>query len=145
MATPITQLGGNFKLGPNVGSAIDYSVRVMKMTLNLQRATYTIPGTLGLPFESEGAGVRKEQLTIDFFSSSDATDVLDELYTAYLLDDPVLYFEGTLNTGAVSVDNPKYSGNVRVMNLDLFPSEVGALRTQSQTYPLVGTHTKATS
>lgn len=143
MPTPIVQLGGNFKLGPTVGTAVDFSTKVMKMTLSLSRNTFTIPPTLGSPVESEGAGARKESLTIDFFSTSDAADIMRELYDAYLLDDPVLYFEGTLNTGAVGPDNPKYSGQIRVLNLDMYPSEVGALRTQSQTYPLVGVHTRA--
>lgn len=140
----IIQLGGNLKLGPT-GSLVDYSDNISQMVLNIARAAIAVPATLGLPTASQSPGSKTETLQITYHSDLAAASVWAELYDAIMSDAAELDFEGTFEEGAVSVDNPKFSGTIRVMGLAT-GGVVGSLRQQSQTWPLTEEgHVKATS
>jgi hypothetical protein len=134
MAVPI-QLGGNLKLGPTIGSLVDYSGAISQMTISTTRESIAIPATLGTPQASARPGSRAETLTIQFHSDTDPTSVWAELWDAIYTDAAELVFEGNLYPGVTSTTNPKFSGTIRVMSLDT-GGTVGSLRQQSQTYPV---------
>lgn len=129
------QLGGTILLGPNSGSAVDYSDKISQLTINFQRPTRTIPATFGQPIESEAAGPGKQTVTLTFYSTTAANDVWMELYDAIVSDAAELYFSATYDTDAVSTDNSRWEGTMVVTSLDTVP-EVGSLRVQTQSYPV---------
>jgi hypothetical protein len=129
------QLKGNLKLGPTPGTAVEFGASITAFIIKRTRASVAVPATLATGRESESAGALSEAVQIDFFSSTAASSVWAELYDAIDTDSSQLYFEGTLNPGAVSADNPRFSGYITVLTLDT-GATVGALRTQSQTYPV---------
>lgn len=129
------QLKGNLKLGPTAGTAVEFGASVSAFIIKRTRAGVTVPPTLATARGSQAAGALDEAVQIDFFSTTAASSVWAELYDALDTDSSELYFEGTLNPGAVSADNPKWSGKITILSLDT-GAAVGALRTQSQTYPV---------
>jgi hypothetical protein len=129
------QLKGNLKLGPTPGTAVEFGAAITAFVVKTERESVTLPATLATGRASEAAGAMKQMVQIDFFSTTAATSVWAELYDAIITDSAELYFEGTLNPGAVSADNPRWSGYITVMTLDT-GATVGALRSQSQTYPV---------
>ena len=106
-----------------------------------KRDEIAVPATLGTGFKSVAAGALSESLGIAFHSSTAAASVWAELYDAIDTDTGVLYFEGTLNPGVVSADNPKWSGNIVILALNS-GGTVSKLREQKQTFPLTAKATK---
>lgn len=129
------QLKGNLKLGADSGSAVEYGSSISEFIIRRQREEITIPATLGTGRKSSEAGALTEHLMIGFHSSTAAASVWAELYDALDTDASTLYFEGTLNPGAVGADNPEFSGTIIVLGLDT-GATVSKLREQKQTYPV---------
>lgn len=137
----IVQLKGNLKLGPDVGSAVEYGTAISEFSLKRKRTEIKVPATLATGFESVAAGALSESLGIGFHSSTAAASVWAELYDAIDTDTAQLYFEGTQNPGVVSADNPKWSGTIVILSLDT-GGPVNKLREQKQTFPLSEKATK---
>lgn len=133
MADQPVQLTGLLKLGADAGTATDVSAFVSKMIVHVSRSEVAIPATLANNTEGVAAGSFQYSLEIQFYSGLAATSLWAKLYTAALTDSAELYFEGQLNSGAVGVDNPKWSGKIVVLTVDT-GADVGTLRQQSQTY-----------
>jgi hypothetical protein len=129
------QLRGNLKLGPSSGTAVEFGNAITAFIMKTERESVTLPATLATGRASAAAGALTQMVQIDFFSSTAASSVWAELYDAIITDSAELYFEGTLNPGAVNADNPRWSGFITIMSLDTGIA-VGALRAQSQTYPV---------
>lgn len=125
-------------------NSVDVAANVSSFVIKRQRNAVTVPATLGELREYQKAGALTEMIEINFFSDMAATSFWADLYDAIDTDSAELTFSGTLNAGAVGVDNPSFSGSFVVMGVDTGAS-VGALREQSQTYPItVAGITKAT-
>jgi hypothetical protein len=77
-------------------------------------------------------------MTINFFSSHAAASIWAELYDAIITNTAELTFTARFATGAISADNPEFTGTIIVMSLDT-GGTVGELKAQSQTYPVKGT------
>lgn len=129
------QLRGNLRLGPTAGTAVEFGNAITAFIVKTERESVTLPATLATGRASSAAGAIMQSVQIDFFSSTAASSVWAELYDAIITDSAELYFEGTLNPGPVNADNPRWSGIFTVMTLDTGIA-VGALRAQSQTYPV---------
>ena len=134
MATVNLQLKGNLMLGP-ITADTDVSAYVTAMTIKRSRTSIGIPATLATGEDSEAAGAGKTVIELAFFSDFSADSIWDVLNAA--LDTPAseLLFEGTLEEGVVSATNPKWTGTLIVMGVDT-GGVVGALRSQSVTYPV---------
>lgn len=129
------QLKGNLKLGPSAGTAVEFGASITAFIIKRTRASIAQPATLATGRDTMAAGALSESVQIDFFSSTAASSVWAELWDALDTDSAQLYFEGSLNPGTVNADNPRYSGIITILSLDTGIA-VGALRAQSQTYPV---------
>jgi hypothetical protein len=124
--------------GPITLGGIDYSSQITSVVLNDTRATVTTPPTFGDATEVDSAGAHKRTMTINFFSSHAAASSWAELYDAIITNTAELTFTARFATGAISADNPEFTGTIIVMSLDT-GGTVGELKAQSQTYPVKGT------
>jgi hypothetical protein len=116
--------------------SVDVTDYVSKFVIKRERSAVTIPATFGNIIESEGAGVLKEMIEITFFSPMTAGMLWAELYTAINTDSAELTFSGVrFQDAVIGGDNPQFSGTFVVMGLDT-GADVGALRQQTQTYPI---------
>jgi len=116
--------------------SLDVSEYVSKFVIKRERNAVTVPATFGKLVESEAAGALKESLEIEFFSPMTAGQMWAKLYTAINTDTAEVTFTGCrMNTGAQGPNNPTFSGSIVIMALDT-GAEVGALRQQTQTYPI---------
>ena len=132
------QLKGNLSLGPEdqeTPDVTDYSRYISSLSVMRERTSITVPPNLETARESEVAGPMKETVGMQFHSGVAAASLGAELWDAMDTDSSILYFEGTLEPGAVSADNPKFSGYISVLTLET-GADVGTLRQQSQTYPV---------
>lgn len=134
MVLPVQQLKGNIKLGP-VTASVDYSSFITSLVIHRTRESISVPATFGTGRATQVAGALGETLEINFFSSTDAASVWAMIYDILDTDASELKWEATLNTGAVSADNPKFSGTITILALDS-GGTVGSLRQQTQTYPI---------
>jgi hypothetical protein len=94
-----------------------------------------IPGTLGAPRGSQKAGITNQEVTISFFSDVNAAGLWAEFWDIIVTTSSEFYFEGNLNTGGTSADNPKFSGTATLLNLDT-GNPVGDLRSNEVTCPV---------
>ena len=134
---------GVFKLGSPL---TDYKAEVVRATPVLTTTTETLPATLGNDEEDEIGGALKRALEIEILESRSASGVWAECKDAYESATQELQFEYLTDGATVGVDNPKYSGTLRVTNLRISPVAVGKVRTQVITVPIkAGTWTEATS
>jgi hypothetical protein len=124
------QLKGNLSIG-----GTDVSAFVSSMIIKRERVSVTVPPTLGNIREVQKAGALKEALEITFFSSTAAASLWADLYDALDTDSAELAFVGNLSDAATGPDNPEFSGTIVVLGVDS-GAAVGALREQSQTYPI---------
>src|SRR5574341_330285 len=144
MSTTPLILKGNLKIGADAGSAADVSDAIFKFRLKATAAEVTIPATLATP-ETSRKGAVKYEIEIDFLSNDTAsTELFRVLWAAINTADGTLYFEGNLRDGATSATNPKWSGNFIVLGAGI-GAEAESLSQDSQTYPLTGAPTMATS
>lgn len=124
------QLKGALTIGGvNVGD------QCSSFIIRTERNSVTVPANLSNIRETEKAGSKKLSLQINFWSTMAAADFWAELWDAIDTDDATLAFTGKMNDAALSADNPEYSGNIVVLAVET-GGEVGALRAQSQTYPI---------
>ena len=134
MPLPVQQLKGNLKLGVLTAN-IDVSDSITSMTIKKVRESITVPATLGTGAATQVAGALSNTLELAFFSSLAATSLWAMFYDAMDTDTSELLFEGTLDAGVVSANNPKFSGVITILGVDT-GGTVGALRAQTQTYPI---------
>lgn len=126
-------------------NSVDVSSSVSSFVIRRERSAVTVPACLGNITEYEAAGALKESIEINFFSSHAATSFWADLYDAIDTDTAELSFSGTLDAGAVGTDNPSFTGTLVVLGVDT-GGTVGALREQSQTFPITSAGiTKATA
>lgn len=124
------QLTGELSLG-----GTDFSDSIHSMIIRRTRTAVTRPPTLGNLRETQAAGALVEMLEINFSSSLAAASVWADLYDAIDTDSAELTFAGLLNPGSVGADNPEFSGTIVILGVDT-GADVGALRQQTQTYPI---------
>lgn len=129
------QLKGNLMLCEEGGTLTDYSDAVSSMVISRSRNSVTEPATLSSGRESEKAGTLTETLTINFFSDMAAASVWAVLYDVLDTDSSEIDFQGTFDDGALSADNPSFTGVATLMSLDT-GADVGTLRQQSITLPI---------
>lgn len=134
MTLPVQQLKGNIKFGV-VTANLDFSSNVTSLVIHRTRESITVPATFGTGRSTQAAGALAESLEINFFSSTDAASMWAVIYDAIDTDSAELKWEATLNPGAVSADNPKFSGTITILAVDS-GGTVGSLRAQTQTYPI---------
>ena len=116
--------------------SLDVSSYVSRFVIRRERDAVTIPPTFGNLAESEAAGVLREMLVLEFFSPMTAGQFWAKLYTAIGTDAATVTFSGCrLNSGVVGANNPNFAGSIVIMALDT-GTDVGALRQQTQTYPI---------
>lgn len=115
--------------------SLDCAEYVSKMTIRRTRSAVTVPATLGNIIEHEKAGTLKEVLELEFFSAMTAGLLWAKLYTALGTNSAEVAFTGRLNDGAQGPNNPTFSGSIVILGLDT-GADVGALRQQTQTYPI---------
>lgn len=116
-------------------NSVNVAEYVSRMTIKRTRSSVTVPATLGNIIEHEKAGTLKEVLELEFFSPLTAGQLWAILYTAIGTDGATLPFSGRLNADAQGPNNPTFSGSIVVLALDS-GTDVGNLRSQSQTYPI---------
>lgn len=124
------QLTGSLTIG-----GLDVATTVSSIVIKRTRNSVTVPATLGNIRETQKAGALQEAVEINFFSSLAAASLWADLYDAIDTDTAELAFTGRMNAGAVGADNPTFSGTFVVLGVDT-GADVGALREQSQTYPV---------
>lgn len=125
------QLTGSLEI-----NTTDVSDFVHTLTIKRTRASVTVPPRFGNIREVTKAGALLEALEIRFHSSMAASSLWADLYDAIDTDTAELPFSGLLFDNApMGPDNPEYSGTFVVLGIDT-GVDVGALRLQTQTYPI---------
>ena len=144
------QLIGSFKIALAGQVLADVSGSVSSMVLNTTHANVAVPAVLLTAQSSTEAGEKSQSLTIRLHSGIEAAGLWARLFAIIQSVDSLADWEAVFDPGAVSPDNPRYSGTavagnaLVLLNLDL-GADVGALRQQTITMPLQGPATVATS
>lgn len=133
----IIQLKGEFQLAPAGEALVDYSNFISSMVIERNRNSVTEPATLGTGREVQLAGTLSETLSITFHSEMAATSLWAVLYDVIDIDDALVDWSGQFEPGAVSADNPKFSGTATLLNLNT-GADVGTLRQTTVTFPITG-------
>lgn len=130
------QLEGNIKFGSTTADT-NYNASITSLVINRATDIITIPKTFANALTDSEAGGETQTLTINFLGDPlSASSFWAELWDAMDTDDKSLVFAATLNDSTtVSATNPKFSGTVIVAGLGT-GGDPGALRTQSQTFPI---------
>lgn len=121
--------------------SVDLSSYVSSVTLNrnYDELEVTAMGDTGHKYV---AGLEASSVTIDFFNDW-ATDKVGQKLDSLLGTSAVLVLKPA--SGAVSATNPSYTMNVLVNNITPINGAVGDLATQSCTWNVNGSITKATA
>lgn len=137
-ASSIIQLKFNLQLAPSgTDPLVDVSEWCSLFKLITSRVGVTVPPS-GLTARGwTAAGPIEEQLQITFRSGTDAASLTQTLWEVIHSDEAHIDFTGTMNDGAVDAENPEYSGTAVLLNHEL-GNDVGALRGQTVTLPIVG-------
>ncbi len=123
-------------------AAVDYGTEITEVNFEFSKGVVDIPATFGSDDADIETGSTERNVTLSFLTAFSATSFHETLRAA---------FEGTgeatfnilLEPGAVGTSNPRRSGTLLINSLETV-GEVGALRTQSQTYRIKpGTYVKA--
>lgn len=136
MANNDRQLEGSLKICVTGQSLAEVGANIAEARITRQRQMVTRPANLADATETEVAGSLKRTLTFDLFSDTTAASVWGILAEAIESDAGTIDFELTLNSDALSSDNPKYSGTATVPQLEQ-GATVGELRRQTVTMPIV--------
>lgn len=146
--TPLVILTGNIKIGADELSAVDVADAVTSVKFNGARAVVAIPATLATGEEGRQAGSATYEVEIGYLSDDSSATSLNMILWDALdpIENPTgeLYVEATLRPGAVSASNPKWSGRFIVTG-SAFGGEVGAVATDSQTFPMTGRPVRETT
>ncbi len=121
-------------------NATDLSNNIKKATLTLEVASNN-KTAMGSTWEEFIAGLKSGSLAVEFiddYAASETDAVLWPLFGT------VVAFEVRPDAGAVSVTNPKYTGNVMIAQHSVGGS-LGELAMKSLTYPTSGTISRATA
>lgn len=121
--------------------SVDLSAYVSSVTLNrnYDELEVTAMGDTGHKYV---AGLEASSVTIDFFNDW-ATDKVGQKLDSLLGTSAALVLKPA--SGAVSATNPSYTMNVLVNNITPINGAVGDLATQSVTWNVNGSITKATA
>jgi hypothetical protein len=125
-----TQLEGVIMIG-----ATDHSASIHSFVLNPVRQLVTEAATYGDATENDKAGAAKCTVTIEAKNELAAATLARALWTAYLTDSAELAFKARYSTGAVSTDNPEWTGNLIVSEITI-GTKAGENRILSQTFPV---------
>lgn len=121
----------------------DVSDQVTGMQLIFERDTVEVPATLGQP-RGTRAGGAKYSVKIDYLSANNGTGVWSILESAFATSQGYVSFEGAVTDDAVSATNPRYFGTIIATGAAI-GGTAEDLQTDSQTFPLKSTWTKATT
>jgi len=131
-------------------SATDYSITIggtdfsnVLVSAELSVEAEDIETTaMGDTFRTRIGGLKTGTLTLELHQDFAASSVDDTIFAA-LGTSVAVVLKPT--SGAVSATNPSYTFNVLITQAQPFNSSVGDLATQSLTFPVDGTVTRATS
>lgn len=139
------QLKFNLKIAPaGIEPLVDVSAQCSEFKIVTSRDGVTIPPNGATGRGSTAAGAINEQLVITCHSAMDAASLFATLREVIYTDTAELDFEGTHEDGAVSEDNPQYSGTAVLLNLEA-GGAVNALRGQTITLPITEAGITATT
>lgn len=146
---PLAVLLGNFKSGASEGTAIAQNDAIFAMTIYGQRSEIVVPPRFSTGTETAVAGAASYYVEVDYMpDDTSATTFFSQLWDAL---DPAtnptgeLYFEGTLHdSGAVSADNPKWSGTLLVTDAGIGGAS-NSLSRRTGRFRLTGRPVKETS
>jgi hypothetical protein len=116
-------------------ASVDVTPFVSAFTIRRQRDSVVVPASFGNLRQVEKAGAMREWLDITFHSELTASSFWARLFTAMDTPSAELSFEGQLDEGPVTTDNPAFTGRFVVLSLDT-GGRVGEVREQTQTYPI---------
>lgn len=147
--TPLIILTGNLKIGASSGTAVDVADAVAAFRIRGMRDVVEIPATFATGTKGKAAGAAQYEIELDYMPDDTAATTLFAMLWDAL--DPSsnptgeLYFEGTFHgEGAVSADNPKWSGTFVATEAELGGASNELSRT-SASFPLTGRPTKVTT
>jgi hypothetical protein len=125
-----TQLEGTITIGGD-----DYSDEIHSFVINPTREVVTEEATYGDASKVDRAGAASATVTIRCKNDLAAASLARELWTAYLTDTAELAFVAKYTTGAVSTDNPSFTGNLVVTEI-MIGTKSGDTRVMEQTFPV---------
>lgn len=125
-----TQLEGVITIG-----GTDYSDEIHSFVINPTRQLVTEDPTYGDASANDKAGASSATVTIEAKNEIAAASLARDLWTAYLTDSAELAFTAQYATGAVSTDNPEFTGNLIVSEITL-GTMAGETRRLTQTFPV---------
>ena len=131
----LVQLKFNLKIAPAGEVVADVSSQCSMYKLVTSRESVTIPPNGATARRSAAAGTEGTDLQITFRSNMTAAGLWAVLFEVIKTDDAEIDFEGTMDPGVVSADNPLYSGTAVLLQLDT-GTDVGSLRGQTITCPV---------
>lgn len=123
--------------------ATDVSDQVTSFKIMGTRDQIDIPATFGSK-ASYAAGNDTYEVEIEYLSDMDATAVTQLLWTELDDTDGTVVLTGTFEDGAVSAANPEFTMTAVVTGVGV-GGEVNTVGLDSQTFPLTGRPTQATS
>ncbi|MEJ7724087.1 MAG: hypothetical protein WKF64_07270 [Ilumatobacteraceae bacterium] len=143
MANVYTQLKGSCKLGPTLGTLVEYNGSVYGFQFRNMRTMESIAATLLTGEEDTEAGARADSLSLMYLVEQAITGLFSELEDAYETDDAELFFDIVASPAAVSVDNQRYTGKI-VVDRVAVGGEVGKPRQETPEYSIkAGTYLAA--
>jgi hypothetical protein len=135
MAGYVSQFGGVFELGVDVGSLTDYTCDISAFVITEGRATVVKAPTAGNPMTEQKAAAGFGSVAMTFAGNpGDATGLWQELRTAMQTRTGELFYRVRYGTAAVSATNPQFTGYITVVDLDT-GAPVSTMRRQAKTFP----------
>lgn len=114
---------------------VDYSAEIHEFVIAPTRQTVPIAATYANAEEADAAGPMKSSVTITCKTELAAASLNRVLWTAMLTDDAELPFSVKYSTAATDTDNPLWTGNLVVTEIQI-GTEVGGARVMTQTFPV---------
>jgi hypothetical protein len=138
MPTEQLIVGGVFTL-----DTVDFSDAITHAVLKVTADEVEVPATLGAPKAKRKGGLLYE-IELNYLSSDAAAQLFTALWTAAETDTGEADFTLKMRDGAISTDNPEWSGTLIVMGAAV-GGDAEALSEDSQTFSLTGAPTKDTT
>lgn len=115
----------------------DYSDEIRRLVLRRRRNLVTRPATFGDNTEVQRAAALVNEVTIELFNdvTAAASGIARKLWEAAATDTAELAFTAKYITGAISADNPEFSGTFVVIGAEL-GGEINAYNRQQWTFPV---------
>lgn len=128
--------------GTTLFAAVDHGAEITEVNFEFSKEVVDIPATFGTDDADIETGATERNLTLTFLTAFSATSFHELLRAGYEGSGEVA-FNILLEPGVVGTSNPRRTGTILINSLETV-GEVGALRTQSQTYRIKpGTYVKA--